>query len=556
MEKGKKVKNSIGRAVFVALSILFQLSWIIFRILEINKNHPWAVIVLDIVALILVLFIYIKQINSTIKMLWIMLILVSPILGVCLYLLFGRSDVTKGMRKRFERIDTELRGKFQQKSKVLEELEKQDLGVANQSRYILNYGKYPVYENTDVEYYPDALLALEAQKEAMTKAKKYIFMEYFAIEDSQAFAGIYEILKKKVKEGVEVRILYDDVGSLGYINHDFARKLEKDGIYCRIFNPVIPFLNIFMNNRDHRKLTVIDGTVAFTGGYNLADEYFNFTHPYGQWKDTGIKMQGDAVTSMAAIFLQMWNSVKKTDTDYDRFIVCNGSLKSEIIKENEVSKISMENVVSGINEENEICQTLLEDGVVDESKHCERSDKGFVQPYADSPLDSELTGESVYLNIIKNAKRYVYFMTPYLIISDEMARELTLAAKRGVDVRIITPGIPDKKMVYRVTRSYYNALARHEVKIYEYTPGFCHGKMCLCDDQIATIGTINMDYRSLYLHFENGVFLYACEAIKDIKADFDATMKISENVTEKYKYPGSVFVRIFKSILRLVAPLL
>lgn len=516
MEKRKKVKNSIGRAVFVGLSLLFQLSWIIFRIVEINKNYPWAVILLDIAARILVLFIYIKQINSTIKMLWIMLILVSPILGVCLYLLFGRSDVTKGMRKRFERIDADLKDAFQQKPDVLERIEKQDLGVANQSRYIINCGKYPVYGNTEVTYYSDASLALEAQKEAMEKAEKYIFMEYFAIEDSRAFEGVHEILKRKAAEGVEVRILYDDVGSLGYINHNFVHKMENDKIQCRIFNPVIPLLNIFMNNRDHRKLTVIDGTVAFTGGYNLADEYFNLKNPYGHWKDTGIKMAGEAVDSMTAMFLQMWNSVKKTDSDYSKYI--------DLIK-GSVAKHSF-------------------------------SEYGFVQPYADSPLDTELTGENVYLNLIKNAKRYVYFMTPYLIISDEMSRELTLAAKRGVDVRIITPGIPDKKMVYRVTRSYYNALARHGVKIFEYSPGFCHGKMCVCDDELAVVGTINMDYRSLYLHFENGVFLYRCNAIHDIKNDFDATMDICEEVTERFCHPGSVFIRIFKSILRLVAPLL
>lgn len=539
MEKRKKAKNSIGRAVFVGLSLFFQLSWIIFRILEINKNYPWVVIVLDIVALVLVLFIYIKQINSTIKMLWIMLILVSPILGVCLYLLFGRSDVTKGMRKRFERIDDELRDEFQQRPDVLKKIEKQDLGAANQSRYILNYGKYPVYENTKVTYYPDALLALEAQKEAMERAETYIFMEYFAIEDSRAFEGIHEILKRKAAEGVEVRILYDDVGSLGYINRDFVRKMENDKIQCRTFNPVIPFLNIFMNNRDHRKLTVIDGVVAFTGGYNLADEYFNLKKPYGHWKDTGIKMAGEAVDSMTAMFLQMWNSVKKTDSDYGKYIAPS----KKITTKSENDKDSMKELIQN-----------SEAVYKDSQRAC--SGSGFVQPYADSPLDTELTGENVYLNILKNAKRYVYFMTPYLIISDEMSRELTLAAKRGVDVRIITPGIPDKKMVYRVTRSYYNALARHGVRIFEYSPGFCHGKMCVCDDELAVVGTINMDYRSLYLHFENGVFLYRCNAIHAIKDDFDATMDICEEVTERFCHPGSVFIRIFKSILRLVAPLL
>lgn len=547
-DKKIKVKNDIGRAVFVGLALLIQLSWIILRVVEINEKYPWAMIVMDIVALALVLIIYIKPLNSTIKMLWIMLILVSPIFGVCLYVLFGRSDVTKGMRKRFERIDSELNGLIHQKPEVIHELETKDLHVANQSRYIWNYAKFPVYKNTRVEYYKDALLGLEAQKAAMEKAEKYIFMEYFAIEDSDAFAGIHEILKRKVQEGVKVRILYDDVGSIGYINRNFVKCMEMDGIECRTFNPVLAFLNIFMNNRDHRKMTVIDGTVAFTGGYNLADEYFNFRQPYGDWKDTGIKMTGDAVQSLLFMFLQMWNSVKKTDTNYEQYMPEHMEQSDTDYERYMPEKLepsgNTEHVENDIHEKNtDIVNTC--------DKNC-----GFVQPYADSPLDNELTGENIYLNIIKNAERYVYFMTPYLIISDEMSRELVLAAKRGVDVRIVTPGIPDKKMVYRVTRSYYHALASEGVHILEYTPGFCHGKMCVCDDQIATVGTINMDYRSLYLHFENGVFLYACDAIADIKADFDEFMAISEEVTERYKQPGPVLVRIFKSVLRLVAPLL
>lgn len=510
-EMKKKVKNSIGRLTFVGIAVLFQMGWIILRIVKLNSEYPWIASLTDLVAVALVLWIYIKQMNSTMKMLWIMLILVSPILGVCLYILFGRSDVTKGMRLRFEKIDTELADKTVQAPEVIERLEQQDFAIANQSRYILNYGKYPVYENTEVTYYPEAFMGIEAQKTAMKEAKKYIFMEYHAIEDRISFAEIHEILKKKAEEGVEVRILYDDVGSIGFINRDFVKRMEKYGIQCRIFNPVIPILDIFMNNRDHRKITIIDGKIGFTGGYNLADEYFNITQPYGYWKDTGLRLEGEAIGSLVVMFLQMWNSVKKTDVDYDQY--------------------------------------LLPDYKAENAK-------GFVQPYADTPLDDELTGENVYLNIIKNAKKYVYFMTPYLIISDEMTRELVLAAKRGVDVRIITPGIPDKKTVYRITRSYYDALVLQGVRIYEYTPGFCHGKMCVADDEVAVVGTINLDYRSLYLHFENGVFLFDCPAVGSIRKDFDSTFAQSEDVTEKYRQRKSVLGRIGSSILRLVAPLL
>ena len=278
-----------------------------------------------------------------------------------------------------------------------------------------------------------------------------------------------------------------------------------------MFNPVTPFFNIFMNNRDHRKITVVDNRVGFTGGYNLADEYFNLVQPYGYWKDTGVKMTGDAVKNLTAMFLEMWNAMKHTDMDYSSFFRAN------------------EYVAAG---------------------------KGFVQPYADTPLDSEYVGENVYLNMIKYAKRYVYIATPYLIISDEMRRELGLAAKRGVDVRIITPGIPDKKMIYQMTRSYYSGLTGEGVRIYEYTPGFLHAKQVICDGELATVGTINFDFRSLYHHFENGVLFYACDCLRDIHEDFIEIMKVSREVTEEYRSGMKKHLLLGQAILRLFAPLL
>ena len=290
------------------------------------------------------------------------------------------------------------------------------------------------------------------------------------------------------------------------------------GVQCRVFNYVVPFLNIFMNNRDHRKIMVIDGKVGFTGGYNLADEYFNITHPYGYWKDTGVKLTGRAVQNFTMMFLEMWNVMGQADTDYEKYL-----------------KASQEGV---------------EDGNVQKAS-------GSVQPYADSPLDGEPVGENVYLNLIKTAKKRLYVATPYLIISDEMTRELGLAAKRGVDVRVFTPGIPDKKVIYGVTRSYYSGLVRQGVRVYEYTPGFLHAKQMLCDEDTATVGTINMDYRSLYHHFENGVWMHGCDAIRDIEADFDKLIQDSEEVTDKYRDGRkNIAVRGWQCIMRLIAPLL
>jgi cardiolipin synthase len=440
-----------------------------------------------------------------------MLILTFPVMGVCLFLMFGHPNVTKRKRKRLEKIDASLDDNLKQDRSVYENLKADNRSVANQAYYIHEYGRYPIYQNTDIEFYHDAADGLKAQKEAMQNAKKFIFMEYHAIEDKESFGGIKEILRQKAKEGVEVRLIYDDVGSIGFINPKFIKNLRADGIQCRVFNPILPVLNIFMNNRDHRKITVIDGKIGFTGGYNLANEYFNITHPFGHWKDSGIKLTGDAVNSLTCMFLEMWNVIDNTDKDYSGYLP-----KYEF----------------------------------------KSYDGGYVAPYADCPLDGEPVGENVYMNIVKNAKRYVYFTTPYLIITDEMHKELSQAAKRGVDVRIITPGIPDKKLIYQVTRSYYAGLVKNGVRIYEYTPGFIHAKQCICDDEVATVGTINLDFRSLYFHFENGTYLYKCGAIKDIKKDFDDTFPICTEVTGKYKNGRSAVLRIWHCILRLFAPLL
>lgn len=510
-EQVTAVKNSIGRLVFVALSILVQIAWLILLVVRLNKYSMALSLLSSIIALIVVLRIYGMHTNSAFKMPWIMLILVSPVLGVCLYLLLGRSGLSKRMKNRFAQIDQRLLPLLSFQPHIMEQLQHRDRAIANQMHYIQQYGGFPVYQNTDVVFYGDTEQSFAAQKEAIRQAEHFIFMEYFAIEDALAFQSLKDILIEKVKQGVEVRILYDDIGSIGYINKDFVKRMEAAGIQCRIFNPLVPILNVFMNHRDHRKITVIDGRVGFTGGYNLADEYFNITHPFGHWKDSSVQLTGEAVNSLTVMFLEMWNVMKATDSDYKQYLPVSDYHAKE---------------------------------------------QSFVQPYGDSPLDGEPVGENVYMNLIKNAKRYIYITTPYLIISDEMNRELGLAAKRGVDVRLITPGIPDKKAVFYLTRSYYAGLAKEGVRIYEYTPGFLHAKQCVCDDEAATVGTINLDYRSLYLHFENAVFLYNCSAVHTVKQDFDEMFPICQEVTAKYKSGRSAVLRTGQCLLRLIAPLI
>ena len=504
------VKNSIGRLMFAALGFVIQVVWIIMLCLKLNDYSAAISLGSSVLALCVAFYIYGKDMNAGFKLPWIIAILAFPVLGLCLYFLFGRPGATKHMRQHFEKIDADLEGTLVQDENVLKNLEATDFAVANQARYLWKCAGYLAWQNTDVEFHKTAEEGLEAQKRELRKAKKFIFMEYHAIEESSAFLELKEILVQKAKEGVEVRVFYDDVGSFVFINKDFIKRMEAVGIQCRVFNPMHPFLNIFMNNRDHRKITVIDGKVGFTGGYNLAEEYFNRTHPYGYWKDTGIMLTGDAVRNLTVMFLEMWNAVRKTDMDYDKYLP-------------------------------KVEYTAKE--------------QGFVQPYADSPLDHETTGENVYMNLIKNAKHEIFFTTPYLIITDEMSRELRMAARRGVDVRIVTPGIPDKKMVYQMTRSYYSELARNGVRIYEYTPGFIHAKQCVCDGESATVGTINMDYRSLYLHFENGVLMYHYDAVAEIRKDFEDIFAASTEVTEKYNGRKSVLARMGRGVLRLFSPL-
>ena len=513
-ETKANVKNGVIRMIFALLSIAIEVVLIILIIIGMSKEFVWFSAAFSLLGLAVVLALYGKKQSASIKMPWILLILLVPVAGLAFYLLVGQNQGTRKMRKRYEEIDKKLLPLLPANDKEQQELKEKSPYAANITHYIREYSGYPVYKNTDITYFDDAKKGLESQKEELKKAKEFIFMEYHAIEDAESWRGIQEILEEKVKEGVEVRVFYDDMGSIGFVNTDFVKRLESVGIHARVFNPFAPGLNLFLNNRDHRKITVIDGKVGFTGGYNLANEYFHLTEPFGFWKDTGLKLEGDAVRSLTVTFLEMWNAVKAKDiddVDFEKYL-----------------------------------------GRYDHKA----SDGGFVAPYADNPMDKIHIGEDVYMSIANSARDYAWYITPYLIITDEMISALSLAARRGVDVRIITPGIPDKKLVYSVTRSYYNALAVNGVRIFEYTPGFCHAKMSVSDDTVATCGTINLDYRSLYHHFENGCFIAESHVVDEIKRDFEEMFSASNEVTEYYKSGRGRFLRFGQMLLRLVAPLL
>ena len=518
IEKKASIQNGVGRMIFSLLIFVLEGIFLLSLLTWLSDYAMWISGLTRAVALLTVLGLNGSNKPSNMKLTWIMLILLAPIIGVGIYLIVGLNGRTYAMKKRYEEVDNVLLPLLHVVSSnaALSELEAWDSGAASISKYISRNSGYPLFNDTRITYFDTAEEGFAAQKEAIAAAKDFIFMEYHAIEDDVLWHGIQELLEQKVKAGVDVRVFYDDMGSIGFINTDFIKRLADVGIECRVFNPFIPGLNLFLNNRDHRKITVIDGKVAFTGGYNIANEYCNITHPFGLWKDTGVRLEGPAVRNLTIAFFENWYGVKKNKSPLD---------VSEIKKY--------------LPEVEPVISTSI----------------GFVQPYADSPLDDEQVGQEVYISIINNAKKYCWFVTPYLILSDEMIHALCLAAKRGVDLRIITPGIPDKKIVYTVTHSYYSALVKHGILIYEWSPGFCHCKMCVSDDMIATCGTINLDYRSLYHHFENGCLYTNCDAVLDTKSDFETLFTQSREVTEKYKDSKGI-LNLEQQLLRLIAPLL
>lgn len=364
-------------------------------------------------------------------------------------------------------------------------LEKEAPLIYPQAKYLLDYALAPTYNNTETTYFPLGDDMFPVMLSELNKAEKFIFMEYFIIEDGLMLNSILDILKEKASRGVDVRFMYDSLGSIAKAPVDIVRDLRKAGIRCFEFNTFRSILDNRYNNRDHRKICVIDGNVGFTGGVNLADEYINVKTVYGHWKDTAIMIKGDAVWSLTNMFLTLWDGINKCDEDFRKY---------------------------------------LPDIDV-------KTDNGYVIPYTDFPIDNETVGKSVYLNMINRANRYIYIMTPYLILDNTMATSLCDAAKSGIDVRLITPGIADKKLVNLLTKSYYDKLIEAGVKIYEYTPGFVHAKIFVSDDETAVVGTINLDYRSLAHHFENAIWMYKTDIVADIKKDFLDTQEKCERIT-------------------------
>ena len=508
----KKFLNIIfSRFVITALIVAMQLLLFFIGIYYLQYGYVFVSAILRIISFTAVLYLIWKDVNPSIKLAWIVPILTFPLLGGLIYLLYGHVVVPKKLKKNMLRVHQQ---------EILENLrDGRDVPVSvcngkpvkGLFTYTSDYGRAHLYENTETKYYSMGEYMYPDLLEDLRNAKKYIFLEFFIINYGIMWDSVLEILKKKVDEGLEVRVIYDDVGSVFNVPKKYFRELEGYGIKCESFNRIAPVLVTILNNRDHRKIVSVDGRIAYTGGVNLADEYINVIHPHGIWKDSAIRLEGDAAWEFTLMFLKMWNAVRYTDPNYLNFI------PDQVEKE---------------------------------------TAKGYVMPFATNPLGSEPVGENVFMQMINDAKKYIYIFTPYLIVGNEMMTACKLAAKRGVDIRIVTPGIPDKKMIYRMTQSTYKELLKCGVKIYQYTPGFIHSKCILSDDELAFVGSINMDNRSFYHHYECGALLYKTSVIEELKRDMQATFLESEQIDLEWCRNNLSRVMLIDPILRLLSPLL
>ncbi len=496
---------AIKRGIIVILGLILQISLSLATYLFFI-DHVFVInLFFKLIGLLLIFNLIRNSNNYSYTLPIIICLILFPVIGTLLYIILNRNKNNSKLLKNLKQSEIENRKYLVQNKKIQSEYKNN-----SKIRYLSDFSGYPVSKNNDVEYYPLGEIAFEAMLDELKKAEKFIFFEYFIVAHGKMWDSILEVLEQKVKEGLDVRVMYDDFGCVSTLSKSYPKELEEKGIKCVVFNTLTPLAGVIINNRDHRKILVIDGKVAFSGGINIADEYINAYSKYGHWKDNAIRVSGDAVWNYTVMFLTVWNAFRKEDKNFKKYKY-NFSNKPET--------------------------------------------NGFVIPYGETPLDEEITGEDVYLNIINQANKYVYIITPYLIIDTDMINSLKLAVKRGVDVRIIIPGIPDKKIVYTLTESYVESLVKEGVKIYKYTPGFVHSKIFVSDDNIATVGTINMDYRSLYLHFECGCYFENNRVVKKIKEDFLDTMNKSNEISKKEAITKPI-KSIFQALLRLVAPLM
>ena len=513
MIKIKKIlKKIFSQVVLIGFLLLLQILVLVIGIWKLSRYFAYIYAGLGILSLVVLVRIMNKKDNPSYKLVWALPIAMVPVFGGLFYLIIGTQNVRRKFRRRLSQVKKETAPFLQQGKQTLETLADQNPYCANMAAHLALTG-CPVYQNTQVTYFPSGEAQWEAMLAELRQAKRYIFLEYFIIDSGKMWNSIIGILKAKAAQGVDVRLLYDGMGCLTSLKSSYPKKLREFGIKCRIFRPFSPFLSALQNNRDHRKICVIDGHTAFNGGTNLADEYINVTHKFGYWKDSAVMLKGDAAYSFALMFLHLWN----------------------------VPRLEKDNYAS--------YRALPEETPP-------RSGEGFVLPYASEPDHFESNGEFIYMETITKARHSLYITTPYLCLDNELVTALGNAAKCGVRVKIIVPGISDHWYADAAAQSYYLELMKDGVEIYSFTPGFIHAKNVICDGEIAIVGTVNWDYRSLYLHFECGTWMYKTAAVKDILTDFEETIKKCRRLQASDITGQPWPQRLLNSVMRIFAPLM
>ena len=509
------LRNFFTQRLLVILLLLLQLT--IYIVIIIRWSAASQVISVGMTALSWVVTFVIAGTNKqpSYKVRWIIIVLILPIVGTAIYIMSELDVLARRVRRQLRRNQEKLALERADDSEALASFRGQELNNKRLPVYLSDHAGYPIYELNKSHFLPTGEEFFAEMLKDLEKAERYIFLEFFIVYDGIMLRSLLDILKRKVAQGVEVRFMYDDVGSLFLLPRNYPKTLEAMEIQCRKFNPLRPALTTTMNNRDHRKIVVIDGEVAYTGGLNLADEYINVVERFGYWKDAGIRIEGTAAWSFVQMFLELWERDEDRHDDHQRLLP-------------ELSHLDRIEAAAG---------------------------PGFVQPFADNPFDEELISDRVFLSIITQASRYIYLTTPYLIVDYNILSALQLAAESGVDVRIITPKKWDKFLVHMTTRSYYETLIKSGVQIFEFTPGFIHSKTLVADDEVAVVGTVNFDYRSLYLHFECAVVLYGTPSIEEVYTDFINTQEVSEEIGP-HNWPQGLLRKFGGQVLKLFGPLM
>lgn len=504
----KFIRKLISNRLLISATIMFiQLVLLLLFLTTIGNKYPLIYLALNTISALMVLWLARKEDNPAFKISWIIFISMIPLLGGLFYLMWGNTPLN---RSRLIRLKVSNKNNLHEYTINPSKLSEISPSLPKLATYVEQIGNFPMYQGAECQYYKLGEEFLASLLINLKKAQKFIFLEYFIVEEGKMWDSILDILKERAIAGVEIRFMYDDAGCLSTLPRSYYKTLQKFGIKSVRFNPFRPSLNTYLNYRDHRKICVIDGSIGYIGGINLADEYINEIERFGHWKDNAMLITGNSVIALTTMFLELWDYATENEHSDNKNYIKTQDLNL----------------------------------------------KGYIQPFSDSPLDDYNVSENVYMHIINSAQKFVYITTPYLILDNEMVSCLRLASQSGIDVRIITPHIPDKASVHAVTRSFYKVLIEAGVKIYEYTPGFIHGKTILSDDIVGVLGTINMDFRSFYMHFECGAILYDCDVLVDIKKDFEETLALSEEILISNIRKRLGLKNFFDALLRLFAPMM